>query len=385
MKYGAITFDTQTVEHNAFHFDGGLLSQLKQFKDGPVRIVLSEIVLREIFKHLLEKTKSARDAAVAAHKKALDHGLADADKPFVSLDVDYKAVARARLDRFVREIGAEIVRVDNVSMKTLMSSYFQPAAPFSSAGKNKAEFPDAIALLSLQKWAEDNKIQLLGVSGDKGWNAFAASSNRIDLVNDLSEALSLVQKHNEEMSAIVQTLIESIDTATDEDLKDEFVSKLSNEVSGYSVYAEADSFYDIEAEQVDIELSDSQFVGDASGYDFSVVQASRNLIVAKITLEASIKAEAIFHMSVYDSIDKDSMGIGSTEASTEQDVTFAVLVTFEREDAAASFGITSVEIVDGPKSLNFGYIEPDYEPDYDEDYEIPLPPSKDQSDDEVPI
>jgi hypothetical protein len=72
MKYDVITFDTQTVETNAFHFDGGLLSQLKQFKDGPVRVVVSEIIVREIFKHLVEKTRAARDSAVSAHKKAVD-------------------------------------------------------------------------------------------------------------------------------------------------------------------------------------------------------------------------------------------------------------------------------------------------------------------------
>jgi hypothetical protein len=69
MQYDVITFDTQTVESNSFHFDGGFLSKLKQFKDGPVRVVVSEIVVLEIFKHLVEKTRAARDAAISAHKK----------------------------------------------------------------------------------------------------------------------------------------------------------------------------------------------------------------------------------------------------------------------------------------------------------------------------
>jgi hypothetical protein len=81
---------------------------LKQFKDGPVRVVVSEIVVREIFKHLVEKTRAARDSAVSTHKKAVDHGLADIHAPFVAGDVDLKAVARARLDRFLKEIGAKI-------------------------------------------------------------------------------------------------------------------------------------------------------------------------------------------------------------------------------------------------------------------------------------
>ncbi len=44
MKYDAITIDAQTVEHNSFHFDGGLLAQLNQFANGPAEVVISIVV-----------------------------------------------------------------------------------------------------------------------------------------------------------------------------------------------------------------------------------------------------------------------------------------------------------------------------------------------------
>ena len=55
-----------------------------------------------------KKSRAARDSAVSTHKMAADHGLADIHAPFVAGDVDLKAVTRARLDRFLKGIGAKI-------------------------------------------------------------------------------------------------------------------------------------------------------------------------------------------------------------------------------------------------------------------------------------
>jgi hypothetical protein len=385
MQYDFITFDTQTVETDAFHFDGGLLSQLKQFKDGPVRVVVSEIVVREVFKHLVEKTRAARDSAASAHKQAVDHGLANADVPFVAGDVDLRAVARTRLNKVLQEIGAQIVRANNVPMSDLVDAYFQPAPPFSAAGKNKAEFPNAIALLSLERWAKEGNFKVLGVSKDKGWKAFAELSDRLDLYDELTNALSLLQKHAEEARAVVQQMLTSIDTNSDQQLATRFEMLLANEVSGYSVYAEADSFYTAaEADQVHLNLVDFRFVGDEDEFDFSVIQSGPNMLVAQVEIETSIKAEASFHMSIYyDSIDKDYTPAGFKTACTDEEVTLKILATFEREQAPASFEITKLEIVDGPRSINFGFVEPDYEPKPEENYQ--LPDDSPDGRDEVPL
>ncbi|MHC2561434.1 PIN domain-containing protein [Bradyrhizobium liaoningense] len=384
MHYDALTFDTQTVETNSFHFDGGLLEQLKQFKDGPVRVVVSEIVVREIFKHLVEKTRAARDSAAAAHKKAVDHGLAAQEAPFVSDEVDIRGVAQARLDKFLQEIGAEIVRATNVSVGDLVEAYFQPSPPFSAAGKNKAEFPDAIALLSLERWAADKELKILGASQDKGWKAYADLHDWIDLRGELGEALSLLQKHAEEALAVVQALLVSIDNGAAPDLTREFDVLLANALSSYAVYGEAESFYDIEPERVELELEDFRFIGDEECYEFSLIQSGPHIFVAEIDLEVSIKAESTFHMSIYDSIDKDSTSAGSVTAHSNEEFDLKVLVTFEREEASARFDVSKVEIVKGPRSINFGFIEPDYEPEPEENYEMPDDPPN-HGDDEVPI
>jgi len=192
MKYDAITVDAETVERNGFRFDGGLLAQLKQFVDGPTEVIISIVVVSEVLKHLTEKTRSAKDGLKAAHKKAVDFGLKmHGDSPFVDPAPDERAFAEKRLD-FCKEIGAHLLAVDDVPMRDLVRLYFTQAPPFSAVGKKKAEFLDAIALLSLEAWAEKNEKRVLAVSGDKGWAAYAEKSERIEVVSKLSDALTML-------------------------------------------------------------------------------------------------------------------------------------------------------------------------------------------------
>ena len=50
--YDAITVDTNIFDEQQLNLEGGLLKQLYQFKDGSPKFVLSEIVVREVGRHL---------------------------------------------------------------------------------------------------------------------------------------------------------------------------------------------------------------------------------------------------------------------------------------------------------------------------------------------
>lgn len=387
MQYDAITFDTQTIEHNSFYFDGGLLAQLKQFKNGPIKVIVSEIVVRELQKHLTEKTRSAKDGLLAARRKAADYGFTmgpDSDPA----DIEVRDLARTRLYRFFNDIGVELVKVDEVQVRELVGLYFSFAPPFSGSGKKKNEFPDAIALLSLDLWAKSKSQRILAVSGDKDWSSFASANPRIDVVEDLAEALSLLQRHAEEAIVLVQKMLSSIANGDDEKTSQRFEDLLSDEVASHSISADADSIYEIEAEQVYLSLNSYEFVGFEDQFDFDLVQSGARKIVARIVIDANVDAEANFSMSIYDSIDKDFTSVGSVTATTTDTLQISVLVTFELTTAEGEqFQISKMEIVESPKSINFGNVEPDYGPDYDdEEYELPEEGGKDAAADvEIPF
>jgi len=70
---------------------------------------------------------------------------------------------------------------------------------------------------------------------------------------------------------------------------------------------------------------------------------------------------------VYDSLDKDYTGMGSADAETEETFEGAVLVTFQGDFNSDNVEISAVELVDGPDSIDFGYVEPDPGDDYYDD------------------
>lgn len=66
MKYDAITLDTNIFDENSLSLEGGMLQQLQQFKGGLAHFVLSEIVVREIHRHLTEEAQKAAFALGSA-------------------------------------------------------------------------------------------------------------------------------------------------------------------------------------------------------------------------------------------------------------------------------------------------------------------------------
>jgi hypothetical protein len=260
-----------------------------------------------------------------------------------------------------------VIPVGAVPMRDLMQLYFIGGPPFSRSGKKKNEFPDAIALLSLEEWAKTNDKHILAVSGDKDWEAYAEKSEHIDVVSQLSDALEMLQEHVEESDRIVQELLADMQRGRRDEMKAKFVGSLKDAVSGYAVYGEADSDYATEGDYAELTFLDYALLGDEESYSFKVVQAGPRKIVARIELELKVHAQASFSLSVYDSIDKDYTDIGSTDAETDETFEGAVLVTFQGDFDSGDVEISAVELVGAPSSINFGYIEPDHGDDYYDD------------------
>lgn len=373
MQYDAITLDTSIFESNGLHLEKGLLEQLSQFKTGSADFVLSEIIIRELRKHLVVKAKEARDILETATKKAEDSGLLPPDKISEmkqTLDKleEPEQIAKKRLKKFLDKTGAEIIAVEPyLTMESLIKQYFDAKAPFEEDGKKKNEFPDAMALLSLEAWAQKHDKKLFAVSGDKGWALFGQGSVCIDVGNDLAAALEKFQKYGEQAEASVVALLAKMDEGDAPKLLKELEDFLSSAVSEMDVYAEADSWYSLEENQLDISLETFDFLKDEDEYPVHIVQVLKDKIVAEVPLTLKVKAECEFSLYVWDSIDKENVGMGSAAAETEEEFDASVLITFAGNfKHTEGVHIVKVELTDTPRSIDFGEVSLDHEPDYDE-------------------
>src|ERR1035441_5819129 len=208
LDYGALCLDTSVFDGYGIALEKGWLEQLEQFAESPVRFLQSEIVDFELESHLAKKIRDTRAEIEKALKDASndllisDSVIYRAKATLISQQTDIE-VARDRLHQFYERTQAEVAPAKIADMDTVVDMYFKLKPPFEE--KKKAEFPDAIAVISLERWAELNKLKILIVSYDSGWEEYCATSERLDCVKDLKAALTHFQPHHK-----AQQLIEEL-------------------------------------------------------------------------------------------------------------------------------------------------------------------------------
>lgn len=357
MDFDAITLDTQTVEANGFRFDRGLLAQLKQFRNGPTDVVLSEITAKEIRRHLIEKTRQAKDRLENSYKEAIEFGLIDASTPEPKID-DVESIVKSRLESFFAEIGAKLVKAEAVTVPQLLKLYFATHPPFAPTGKKKNEFPDAIALLSLESWARKEGKRLLAISNDKDWSAFAERSTHVTVISKLTHGLEMLQSNLDQTNKVGISLLDLLVAGTNIQLNSQFHDALREAVSSAPVIAEADSAYEILDDQVEIEFLQAHLVHEPGKMDFNTTQASSRILTIQVGSLLAIKARGVFSLAAYDSIDKDYVDIGPSSVSRDIEIEASILITFEGDIASSHIALSKVEFVKTPLTIDFGYIDP---------------------------
>lgn len=368
-EYGAILVDTSIFDAHGLKLEKGLLGKLSQFKDSDIDYLLPDVIKGEVKSHLENKVKSARASLEKALNDAGDHlffegsELNDA-KSFLIDSNEIEGIATSRVDKFIENTGALVLECgDYLSVSELLTQYFENKAPFAETGKKKNEFPDAIVLLAVEKWAQESGIQVLAVARDGDWENFCETSDNIDYSEDFADVLSKFNKATAPF-AFLSLLIEKLE-AEDDDAMD-FVEKIRSGVesyfNGFTPDQEADSFHYWEPDGChgwlnDFELADT---------NFKIVDHAENYIVLEVSANITVEVEGEFSLSQYDSIDRDHVYLGSVTASVEEEFTSEILITVSGDLAGDLYDldVEEIEVVNPITSVHFGTLEPDYG-DYD--------------------
>lgn len=364
MKYDAITLDTNILRKYGYNLESGLLGQLTQFKEGSVQLVLSEIVYREASKHLRENARddwSKLEQSINKSEKSflLSPESTLAINKILASEGTPEEAAQKRLKEFIETTGAIVVEAKNADMNDLIKLYFTPSAPFEDNEKKKHEFPDAIALISLEAWAKQNNNRLLAVSEDKGWEGYAASSTQIDLEKDLSQAFQNFQEHVERAKKIILNLLNALCNDETPDLLREIDELLEQEVQSLHPDAEASSHLSYEVDQVDVSYNDFEFIHHQNDYGFTIVRIGVDKIVAKIPILIRVKAEASFSLYIYDSIDKDNVSLGETSKEVDTELDMSALITFEGdfESTPMEISVSEISLLRTHPTIDFGEVD----------------------------
>jgi hypothetical protein len=372
----ALTIDTNIFSGAGYAIESGLLAQLDQFATSEVDLVFSDIVRQELRSqsHLPKKIKDARADLQRATRNAgrerliNDTQVSEAQKALANAKSDQE-IADERLNGFLDRCGAVVVESTAVTLKEVTDMYFASQPPFEEAGDKKAEFPDAIALLSLEKWARENEKKVLAVSKDKGWKAFCDKSEFLLHTFELGTALAYFQPHNR-VEQLSQELADAI--ASDQDVHGALAAmeeRIKVRVENMEVDVEATSRFYFEPSEV-YAIYESHEFQQLSGnrIDMEVVRVTSEEVVVRLLAQINCTVHASFSLSMTDPIDKDQINMGSQGADVEQTFETEVLVTFKGDFSKGLSGVevSDVEVVDEMPTVDFGEIEIDYGGDDDD-------------------
>ena len=213
-KIKAISIDTSIFDQKQRGLEWGLLKRIRQFKDTSVVFLLPEIVKRELESHLLKdaiesETSLNKTLKLMSTPWCITPETRENIIKLATGHVDAQSIVKSRLDVFLKETGAvHIETADHVSMPELLERYFRQQPPFSQKEGKKYEFPDALALLSLERWAAINESLVLVISDDPDWQSYCDESERLIGLNDLAEGFGCFQE--QEASYICKELAKSI-------------------------------------------------------------------------------------------------------------------------------------------------------------------------------
>lgn len=355
-----ITIDTTVFDDAGMRLDRGPFSLLKQFGRHPTTLVISEVVLKEIKKHLRERlvkvrTRVTRDMSDALELIGASHEDFSEIKKKINELPDAKTLCDQQTDLFVSEAKAEIIEANpHVKMSDLIDLYFNHRPPFQKTNPKKSEFPDAISLSSLEAWAINNDKKIVVVSRDGDWKSFCEQSKHLHIIRDLSTALTLFQTPDEVVQEVMRRLTEEL-TKKNSLLKTMILKTLStNDWYGDANIMAGCHRFHFDVEDVELlEISKFNLDEDAGinlvGIDYEDVS-----VTCEFSVSARFAVYFVFNVWLEDS--EEYMEAGRARFEDETDFKVSVFLTTPIKHGDLEHFETETRVDE--LTLGFGFIEP---------------------------
>lgn len=355
----AISIDTSIFDQKQRGLEWGLLKRLQQFKDSPISFLLPEIVHKELAAHLLKDATESMNVLVKTLKSMSTPWYLSQDSRNQILEIATRqksadAMAKSRVDSFLVATGAVSVNTaDHVSIIEVLDRYFDQQPPFGQKEGKKHEFPDALALLTLERWAELNATSILVVSRDADWQTYCEESARLIGIDDLAEALGCFQE--QEAGYFCSIIAKDIDEGDPHGFLVIIQSAVRNKDDSVEVSIDADSQFKCESDWIETRFTD--VIIHISTLE--PVEYDGKTLVASLTVEITTDITVDFSFEKWDGIDREYVGMGSTQVTTSESLSVEVLVTFGGTLPHAPV-IEDVEVGTISASVSFYDLEPDW-------------------------
>ena len=268
-----------------------------------------------------------------------------------------ESVIDERMSVFAMSTGAEIADAANhIDIANLVDAYFGAFPPFEPSGPKKNEFPDALALHTLEAWATKNSTIVLVVTKDNGWKSFCNNSDRLIALDDLSLALKAFQKEAGDYAC--RQLTEQVKSGDPLGLIDKIEQAIRAQRSKIEFIPEARSRYRYSIDKLDVSFTDITVLWLVNESLLWPIDYGEELLVAEATVHIDAQLVCVFALSSIDDAAGETPQFRRAESLVNHSITVGVLVTFKGKIPADS-RITEIEVLARQVRTNFGEIYPD--------------------------
>ncbi|WP_206996539.1 PIN domain-containing protein [Trinickia mobilis] len=379
-RIGAIALDTEVFDAKQLNLETGLLKRVAQFVDSEITVLLPDVVASEVEAHLRQAASEAQGKlkrAMRLMEQAQLLSLVDGATPAKQLleriaePAAATEVASERLAAWIERSGAVVLHAgEHVTLDQVLLRYFDAKPPFAASGPKKNEFPDAVALLTLEGWAEQQQRKVLVVSNDPDWVRYCATSPGLVVVRDLADALGAFQ--GETARYACRWVCESLALGGVSRVRDPlnleaallYALQMHSERIEFAIEADSQFYFQedtVEPDFEDVELPDPVKAEEL----FEAVDYGKGYVVLQVEGTARARVASYFKFQRYYSSDGDYLPMGHGSVVRNEQIRFRALVTLTG-DIPARMAVDEVEILTGLHHMELGTIGPDWlgDPDH---------------------
>ena len=209
-----VTIDTNIFEANKFDFgtDSTMSLLVKNVQNGKIKLVLSNIVISEVEKHICRCVDNVCGKARKLRNEYLDilpeQYLTDIGMGMYVQIPDKKTIHQRAKDifaKFLEDCKVERLDTGSINLEEILEDYFAVRPPFENSEKKKKEFPDAFIAEEIKKRFGSDEIVAI-VSQDNGFKKACTNSKNHLFFSSLGELFNTLSKNEEEYIAALELI-----------------------------------------------------------------------------------------------------------------------------------------------------------------------------------
>lgn len=301
----AFSLDTSVVEAASFRFDQGAMRSLSSQLPPWMELWMSTIVVQEISSHRMASVKRSLQEVETGIAGLRRHIGAEFNPGSVVWMNGVCDIAREEFDRqfqrFLKTHNGRVLTLDQPGLaEKIFQYYFSVSPPFGAGKDRKNEFPDAAILLVLEKQAEEHNCQVIVVSKDAGWKAFADKSERIYCIDSLEVLASLYESSSEDARSLRNRVMAILENPSFEVRRkiNEAVKAWANTLP-FLLEVPYQHFVEIDAGVVESKILETSAIPEVVGVWIPSAGQKTAVVEIGVTYVAELTIEAYAYRRIY--------------------------------------------------------------------------------------